>query len=224
MYQSIFDYQQEFRRCHSVLRKHHSTSVLEVGCGAGNLAKYFLDAGYDYMGMDVARPMLKIASRENPEARFVQGDMSRFRFPRKFDAVLIGGRSFAYMTSNEQVSSALQCIRRVLKPKGTLVFDNFDAEEIFKDLSKPMRDVVRIGTKTITRESKRSSNLKTGWTWNWVATYVIRDREMKRIFYDHSVLRAFTPDELRLFLTLAGFSTMRSNRGRGAIFTVARAI
>jgi SAM-dependent methyltransferase len=210
--------------CHSILKKHGSKSVLEVGCRAGNLAKYFLDAGYDYTGMDVAKPMLQIANRESPEARFLQGDMCRFSFPRKFDAVLIGGRSFTYMTTNEKVRSALQCIRRVLKPRGILVFDNFDAEGIFRDLRKPLRDVVRIGTKTITRTSERSINLKTGWTWNWDAVYMIRDRRMKKTFYDHSVLRAFTRDELRLFLTLAGFSALRLNRGQGTIFTVARAI
>lgn len=224
MYQSLFDYEREFRHCHAILGKHGAKSVLEIGCGAGNLAKYFLDAGYDYTGMDVAKPMLRIAMRERPEARFVHGDMCRFSFRRKFDAVLIGGRSFTYMTTNEKVRSALQSIRRVLEPGGLLVFDNFDAETIFRDLSEPLRDQVRIGTKTITRTSERSMNLKTGWTWNWDATYVVQDGRRKETFRDHSVLRAFTRDELRLFLTLTGFSAVRISRGRHTIFAVARAV
>src|SRR5271166_3200594 len=102
MYQSLFDYEREFRQCHAILGKHAAKSVLELGCGAGNLADYFLDKGYDYTGMDAARPMLEIAKRERPEARFVRGDMCRFSFPRRFDAVLIGGRSFTYMTPTKR--------------------------------------------------------------------------------------------------------------------------
>jgi len=63
------------------------------------------------------------------------------------------------MTTNEKAMSALQRIHRVLGPRGILVFDNFDANAIFRDLSKPLRDEVRIGTKTISRTSERSMNL-----------------------------------------------------------------
>jgi len=61
MYQSIFDYGKEFRVSHSILKKYSSRKVLEIGCGAGSLAGYFADAGYDYTGMDLAKPMLRIA-------------------------------------------------------------------------------------------------------------------------------------------------------------------
>lgn len=56
-----------------------------------------------------------------------------------------------------------------------MIFDNFDAETIFKNLAKPLRDKVRVGTKTTTRVPQRSPNLKTGWTWNWNAAHVISD-------------------------------------------------
>ena len=52
MYQSIFDYWRQFRECHTILKKHAAKSVLELGCGAGNLAPYFLKAGYNCTGMD----------------------------------------------------------------------------------------------------------------------------------------------------------------------------
>jgi len=222
MYQSLFDYRLEFRRYNSVLKKHDCHSVLEIGCGAGNLAGYFLDNGYNYTGMDVARAMLRIAESEAPSARFVHGDMRRFAFRRKFDAVLIGGRSFSYMTTNADVRSALHSIRNVLKPGGILIFDNFDAETIFNDFHRRLSDKVKKGAKTFTRHSERSLNLKTGWTWNWNAVYVVEDGQKKRTYHDRSVLRAFTRDELRLFLTLAGFTPLRFTRGSATIHAVAR--
>ena len=89
MYQSIFDYADEFRVFHSILKKNSSRRVLEIGCGAGNLAGHFRDAGYDYTGMDIAKPMLRIARNEHPEAHFMHGDMRRFTVPEAFDAVLV---------------------------------------------------------------------------------------------------------------------------------------
>jgi SAM-dependent methyltransferase len=223
MYQSIFDYGKEFRVSHSILKKYSSRKVLEIGCGAGSLAGHFADAGYDYTGMDLAKPMLRIARREHPGAHFLHGDMRRFAAPERFDAVLVGGRSFTYMTSNQDVLNALRCIRQALCPGGVLVFDNFDAEAIFKDLARPLQDEVRIGTKTISRRSRRSMNLGAGWTWNWDTTYVVRDGRRRRTFRDRSVPRAFTRDELRLFPVLAGFTPIRFRRRERVILTVAQA-
>ncbi len=223
MYQSIFDYADEFRVFHSILKKNSSRKVLEIGCGAGNLAGHFQNAGYDYTGLDIAKPMLQIARREHPGTLFLHGDMRRFAVQDAFDAILVGGRSFTYMTTNQDVLDALFCIRLALQPGGVLIFDNFDADAIFRDLEKPLRDEVKVGTRTISRLSLRSRNLATGWTWNWDATYVVRDGRRRKIFQDQSVLRAFTKDELRLFLTLAGFSPMHFRRRESAILTIATA-
>jgi SAM-dependent methyltransferase len=220
MYQSIFDYRAQFRTAHAIFKAGSGRRVLELACGAGNLAPYFEAAGYDYTGIDAARPMLAIARREHPTTRFLRADMRHFTVRRKVDAVLIGGRSFSYMTSNEDVLNTLRCVRRSLRPHGTLVFDTFDATTVFETLSRPVRDVVHVGGKTISRVSRRTPNLRTGWTWNWDATYVIREGSRRRTIRDRSVLRAFTRDELTMFLTLAGFRSARV-RKRGAIFLTA---
>ena len=222
MYQSIFDDDTEFRNAHRLLKPYSPKSVLEVGCGAGNLATRFSAAGYEYTGMDVAKPMLRIAARENPLATFLQGDMRRFTVKRKFDAIIVRGRSFTYMTRNEDVLSALHCFRKALRPRGVLVFDNFDAESIFTDLARPLRDMVRVGDKTISRLSKRTPNLRTGWTWNWDATYVVKEGRKARTFRDRSVLRAFTPDELALFLRISGFTRIHLQRQHSVIEAVAQ--
>lgn len=137
LYQSIFDYRKEFQVFHPILGKHSANRVLELGCGAGNLASYFLKAGYSYMGMDVAKPMLRIARRSHPEVEFIRGDMRRFSLSG-FDAVIIGGRSFTYMTANEDVRTALACVKRALRPGGILIFDNFEAGAIFENLHQPL--------------------------------------------------------------------------------------
>jgi SAM-dependent methyltransferase len=221
MYKSIFDYQKEFRVAHRVLKKSGAKRILELGCGAGNLAGQFKAAGYDYVGIDSAEPILQIARRENPAITFIHGDMREFDVRKKFDAVLIGGRSFTYMTSNADVLGTLHCARRALRPKGVLILDNFDAQAIFRGISRPLRDRVRCDGMTITRLSERTMNLSTGWTWNWDAEYVVDHDGRRRVFRDRSILRAFTQDELKLFLALAGFRAVRSRSQGAVIFTVA---
>jgi len=223
MYQSIFDYRAQFRTAHAIFKARSGRRILELACGAGNLAPWFEAAGYDYTGIDAAGPMLAIARRNHPTTRFLRADMRRFTVRRRVDAVLISGRSFSYMTKNEDVLNTLRCVRRSLRPHGVLVFDSFDARTIFADLSHPMRDVVRVGDKKISRVSTRTANLRTGWTWNWDARYLVEEGGRRRTFRDQSVLRAFPRDELAMFLALAGFTSARI-RKRGAIFlTVAQA-
>lgn len=52
MYQHIFDYDKEFSFYDSILKKNNCSSVLEVGCGSGMLARRFLKSGYEYLGVD----------------------------------------------------------------------------------------------------------------------------------------------------------------------------
>lgn len=223
MYQSIFDYRKEFDRYHRLLSKHRCHRVLEIGCGSGNLASYFLDAGYDYIGMDCADEMLKIARRVAPAARFVGADMRRFGFTRKFDAVVITGRSFTYMTANSDVLSALRSVHAALRPHGLLIFGNFDAAAIFTNFSKRLTQKARYGGRKFVRYSEKCMNLETGWTWNWNARYEVAENKGKEVMFDESVLRAFTPDELSLFLRLARFECLSMKKRQDCeIETVAR--
>ena len=110
---------------------------------------------------------------------------------------------------------------KALKRGGILVFDNFDAEAIFRNFRTRSREKVKAGGKTFVRDSKMSMNLKTGWTWNWDAVYVVDNGKRKRTVRDRSVLQAFTRDELRLFLALVGFTPLRFTRRPGLILAVA---
>jgi len=211
MYRSIFDYEREFHFYDGLLRKYARRSILEIGCGSGNLAPYFLKAGYTYTGLDLYDEMLQIARRNHPEAEaaFVRGDMRELHLPRAFDAVIITGRSFCYMTTNKDVMNALQSIYKTLKEGGLLIFDSFKADELLPNLKKESGQEVESGDTKYRRVNRTSLNLETGWTWNWEAEYHIEKKgQEKKIITDRSVLRAFTEDELKLFLQLNGYNIL----------------
>src|SRR5665647_3929063 len=98
MYQHVFDYDQEYNFYDSIFKSNNCKKILEVGCGSGMLARRFLKNGYDYQGLDLYNEMLNIARLETASDRFIQCDMRDLSFDQQFDAVLITGRSIAYVT------------------------------------------------------------------------------------------------------------------------------
>jgi len=219
MYQSVFDYKKEFQFYDRLLKIYKCKKILEIGCGSGNLAPFFLKAGYDYIGLDLFNEMIKIAKEVAPKAKFVQGDMRNFKTKGKFDAILITGRSFTYMTKNEDVMNTLKSIRKHLNKDGFLIFDNFDAESIFGNFKGNFVQTAKYQGKEYKRVSKSNWNMKTGWTRNWNAIYYIKENGKTKIIKDKSILRAFTQDELKLFLKINKFDTMRIIK-EGSSFTV----
>ncbi|WP_417603022.1 class I SAM-dependent methyltransferase [Primorskyibacter flagellatus] len=52
-------------------------AVLDLGCGGGDpIATWLIALGYDVTGVDFAAPMLWIATRRFPDARWVLADMT----------------------------------------------------------------------------------------------------------------------------------------------------
>ncbi len=171
MYQSIFDYAADFRFFDQYLKKYHCHSILDSGGGSSNLTPYFIKNRYAYTGLDLAVEMLQIARDLHPDVNFIQGDMRACCVNQAFDAVIISGRSFTYMTTNDEVLNALKSIHSCLKPDGILIFDNFNAETIFLNFKPAAVLTIEQGTTHDKRVSQSTRNLETGWTWNWQATY-----------------------------------------------------
>ena len=207
MYQHIFDYDEEYRFYDHLLRKNHCTKILEVGCGSGMLARRFLANGYDYTGLDVAKEMLDIAREEVQQDVFVQSDMRHISFDQQFDAVLITGRSLAYVTDNKGIIDTLTGIHNALKEKRLLVFGIFEAGGIFENFGDFEQTIEHKG-KRIQRISHLEKNLETGWTWDWHARYIVESNGEVTEYNDLTTLRAFTKDEILLFLKLTNFNVI----------------
>lgn len=62
-------------------------TVVDLGCGAGDLAPAVTAAGLDYLGVDTSADMLALARSRHPQARFEQG--SAFDHPRHGPVVAV---------------------------------------------------------------------------------------------------------------------------------------
>jgi len=218
MYQHVFDYDKEFAFYDPILKSNKCMKLLEIGCGTGMLARRFIAHGYDYLGLDLFNEMLDIARSEVHSGRFVQGDMRDLTFNQQFDAVLITGRSLAYIIENKGILDTLKGICQSLKDKGLLVFDVFEANRIFDNFND-FEQIIEHNNTKIKRVSKLTMNLSTGWTYDWNARYIIEKGGEVNEYDDVTTLRAFMKDEILLFLKLAGFKT-RETFDEAKTFTI----
>jgi SAM-dependent methyltransferase len=150
--------------------------------------------------------MLDIARSEVKSDRFIQGDMRDLSFNQQFDSVLITGRSIAYVIENKGIMDTLMGIHKSLKDTGLLVFDVFEANGIFDNFND-FEQNIKLNNKAVKRTSKLKMNLSTGWTYDWYAKYIIEKGDEINEYDDVTTLRAFTRDEISLFLKLTGFKT-----------------
>ena len=224
MYQCIFNYEEDFKLYHKHLSKLKCCKILEIGCGSGNLAKFFLEKGYDYTGLDISKEMIEIAQEMVPEGKFIGGDMRALELDDNFEAVIVTGRTFTHMTTNHDVMFALNSIHEVLEHEGWLLFDNFNAYEIFTGFKEESEHKATYEGRKYFRKSNTSFDFEHGWTWKWEAKYIIEEGKEKQTFKDEIMLRAFTEDELRLFLEINGFIVKEMISENNAILTIARKI
>ncbi|AFK05004.1 Methyltransferase type 11 [Emticicia oligotrophica DSM 17448] len=209
IYQKLFDYDQEFKFYDKHLKENDVRSVLEIGCGTGNLAKRLINAKFDYFGVDLFQEMLDIAATNAHKEYFLQADVRSMKLDKTFDCVIITGRSISYLTENKGIIEALKCINNSLKMNGLLLFDAIDAEKMFLDFKEIRTDKLEVefGQNKYKRVSKSKKNLSSGWTWDWESIYYqMNDYGIyEKIGEDFSTLRAFIKDELTLFLRMCGF-------------------
>jgi SAM-dependent methyltransferase len=79
----------------SVVERHESPDVLDVGCGPGRVAEAVLDAGAaTYVGIDLSSQMLALARRRLDRydtVELLEGNFLDLDVPRRFDVVLALG-------------------------------------------------------------------------------------------------------------------------------------
>lgn len=103
-------------------------SILEFGCGTGNITCHLAEKGFAMTAVDLSSTMLTIAD-EKADAmglkniQFYLGDMSRFKIDQTYDAVISCCDSVNYLPSIEAVQGFLVCSYDSLKPGGLLMFD-----------------------------------------------------------------------------------------------------
>lgn len=195
----------------------HPETALDLACGTGSMAVLLAERGLSVLGVDQSEEMLveayaKAMASENPPY-FIRQRMESLRLPAPVDLVVCCLDGLNYVTEPEKVRETFRRVRKALTPNGLFIFDVNTPEklraldgQIFLDeddeifcLWRAAFDeptlTVTYGMDVFQREhsTKIGKNQPNRWT---------RARE------EH-VERAYPTDDLRQWLTDAGFINVR---------------
>lgn len=112
--------------------------ILEAGCGAGRILRYYHDLGYDITGIDFIDVAIDKLHKADPSLKAEVGDVTALRFPDgSFRYVLAFG--LYHNLEEAALRKAIAETRRVLQPGGR-VCASFRADNIQTRLSDWLAD------------------------------------------------------------------------------------
>ncbi|MBU9719878.1 MULTISPECIES: class I SAM-dependent methyltransferase [Bacillaceae] len=101
----------------TLLAPKQGESILDLGCGTGDLANTLYESGVDIIGVDKSENMVKQANRKYPHIQFKIQDATALDYDCEFDAVF-SNAALHWVTSPKE---ALQGIYNSLKVDGRFV-------------------------------------------------------------------------------------------------------
>ena len=143
----------EYERWADYLQKHfdrHSqpiTSVAELACGTGSLARILAQRGYRVTAVDISPDMLSVAADkcEGLDVLLLCQDMAKLKLLSPVDAVVCCLDSVNYVTRPAQLQKAFQQVFRALKPGGLFLCSGIiddRAEEVAGKLREAGLEIV----------------------------------------------------------------------------------
>lgn len=111
---------------HRILEKHFSSiihegaSVLELGCGTGDLLNAVKPSAG--VGIDFSENMVAIARSKYPNLNFIHADASDFVTDQKFDYIIISD----LLSSLWDIQAVLQNLKKVVKPETKIVISTYN--------------------------------------------------------------------------------------------------
>ena len=97
-------------------------TLLELGCGSGSMLK-ILSRRYQARGIDLSAKMVEIAKSKAPRAKVSVGDITKFSFDERYDAIICPFDTINHVTSFPAWKRVFANAHRHLNAGGTFIFD-----------------------------------------------------------------------------------------------------
>ncbi len=103
------------------------TTVLDLACGTGSLARMLARRGWNVWGVDASEGMINVARSKQYQARssvrFLRADMRSFRLPEKVDLVTCMFDSINHLPAAGDVLATFRSVYASLREGGFFIFD-----------------------------------------------------------------------------------------------------
>lgn len=183
-------------------------SVLDLGCGTGSHAVRMARRGYSLTGVDASVAMLDVAERKAEAAgvslNLLAADLRSLSLGAQFDAVVMMFAVLGYQTTNEDVSRALEVVRKHLRPGGVFIADFwFGPAVLCQRPSDRVRVIDRAGRRTIRTAQPDLSVMRHVCDVHYNVIAIEDDRVVSQDTEEHA-MRFFFPLELDALCAAAG--------------------
>jgi len=118
-----------------------NSSILELGCGSGQLGILLKRAGYNMTGLDLSTQMLTLAKDKQIEQSshypLVERDMKDLSDLSTYDSVISFNDSLCYLKNEQELARVFSEVYKVLNNDGLFLFDVHSIYQmrLFRDFS-----------------------------------------------------------------------------------------
>jgi SAM-dependent methyltransferase len=114
----------------------HVKTVLDAGCGTGEITHRLSGEGYRLTGVDLSEEMLSMAQQKNPQSdiQWLHQNMTQLEGVSQFDCVISYCDVINYLTDEEEVRNAIISVYDALNENGLFLFDVHSIDHIHQDL------------------------------------------------------------------------------------------
>ena len=99
------------------------SSILDVGCGTGILAKELKNMNFEVSGIDISEDMINVANETTVGIEFAVSDMRNFNLNKKFDMITCTFDAINYVIADEDMKDTMNNIYYHLNSNGFFIFD-----------------------------------------------------------------------------------------------------
>ena len=182
-----------------------ANSVLDVGCGTGQLLRMARRAGHAgrLCGLDPAKAMLDQARRES-DVEWNQGHLGSISWRDEFDLIVMTGHAFQVLTDDAELRFALDVVRTALVPTGRFIFETRNPSvRGWEDWVPENAVTIEYGGKSVRMEHEVEFPLE-GDLVSFNATF--SSPSWDRPFASRSTLRFLSVEKLATYLNDAGLT------------------
>ena len=181
-------------------------SVLDVGCGTGELLHSARQAGHTgrLCGLDPAAAMLDLARQKQTNVEWILGDLSALHRRHEFDLVVMTGHAFQVFIDDDQLRHALATIRSLLNGRGRFAFETRNPLVRAWERWSPEHAVEVVHNGRTVRMAHQLETPVTGDLVSFTHTFTSPGWDQPQV--SRSTLRFLDRDALAAFLSDAGFA------------------
>ncbi|MCY4617689.1 MAG: methyltransferase domain-containing protein [Chloroflexi bacterium] len=182
------------------------SSVLDVGCGTGELLRLAREAGHTgrLCGLDPASAMLGLARRKRADIEWVLGDLASIEWSEEFELVVMTGHVFQVLIEDDQLRDSLTAIHSALSKDGCFVFETRNPRARAWESWTPDHAVETMHHGQVVRMSHQVETPVGGEFVSFTTTFTSPAWDRPEI--SRSTLRFLGIDDLSSFLSAAGLA------------------